>query len=155
MWGWIGMQLQWGLWLSMRKMCRRLVTLCVTKYTWYSGLHPIGLHIASCLYFLHVDPNTECPVTHPFVFNHGKHCCKANMEDVHSGEYNRTCDGSELSIYSSCCKDEAHVRCTDGKLCKDGNVNGGKIFIENKNWMQYFMHRKKIQQTSETFCRSR
>ena len=83
---------------------------------------------------------TTCPLTHPYAFKQGRNCCKTKKEDSHpNSDYScapgsslfyhphcdSTCDGSELSLYSNCCEDGAFLRCPDGKLCDDGNVEGG------------------------------
>ena len=80
----------------------------------------------------------ECPLTHPYVFKQGRNCCKTNKEGTHIDGENGincnarhphcdvTCDGSDISIYSNCCENEAFVRCPDGKLCENGNENKGK-----------------------------
>ena len=87
----------------------------------------------------------ECPVTHPYAFELGKSCCKTKYEDDPENQGDRfsnytcsnsfvyatapqcdaTCDGSELSIYSNCCEDDAVLECPDGNLCIDGNENKG------------------------------
>ena len=91
---------------------------------------------------------TTCPLTHPYAFKQGRNCCKTKMEDNHqtNSQYapfcapqssshqsrqsrhphcDSTCDGSELSLYSNCCENGAFIRCPDGKLCDDGNIEGG------------------------------
>ena len=80
-------------------------------------------------------------MTHPYAFKQGRNCCKTKKEDNHVANLpvcsstspffrhphcDSTCDGSELSLYSNCCEDGAFLRCPDGKLCNDGNIEGGK-----------------------------
>ena len=80
----------------------------------------------------------KCPVTHPYVFNKGRDCCKTNVEGTDGGiegvtcdgffrhpHCDSTCDGLELSIYSNCCENGAFYPCDDGNLCINGNTNKG------------------------------
>ena len=55
-----------------------------------------------------------CPTTHPFAVSGGTECCKTDLE-----------------LRSNSCENGASMRCPagDGKLCTDGNANGGKLLI--------------------------
>jgi len=51
----------------------------------------------------------ECPDGHHFAYYNGEYCCKYNQEKIYGND--ESCDGGEISISSTCCKDDAHVRC--------------------------------------------
>ena len=91
------------------------------------------------LFYADTKESIECPVTHPYAFKQGRNCCKTNKEDAHPNDQfecnsffrhphcDVTCDGSDISIHSNCCENEAFVRCAEGKFCINGNENGGKL----------------------------
>ena len=58
------------------------------------------------------DVNTanKCPSTHPFPYGNGNHCCATNKEKYDSG-WGESCDGSELTLHSSCCDNDDHAPC--------------------------------------------
>ena len=62
----------------------------------------------------------ECPATHPFAYLGGKYCCEYGTEKVFEAE-GEDCDGGPISITSSCCKDDAHLKCPSG-YCKNSGT---------------------------------
>ena len=76
---------------------------------------------------------SHCPVTHPFAFDYGTQCCKTNRENAHHSYHDQvhdsTCDGGELSQFSTCCENDAISRCKGEFVCQNGNENYGKSTI--------------------------
>lgn len=65
-----------------------------------------------------------CPLSHPYAFNNGIHCCK--MEETAIGGGNGSllpadCDGRPVEFESSlaCCQNADHVPCPRPHRCRD------------------------------------
>ena len=76
-------------------------------------------------FVLFTGSSTQCPPSHKWAFLNGRYCCKYNEEKVNVTEGSR-CDGGEMSLTSSCCKDDAYTKCT---RANGGCVNSGNVII--------------------------
>ena len=83
-------------------------------------------------FYFHFSASLGCPLSHPFAYLNGDYCCKKNKEKVYPPE-GAKCDGSSISIDSTCCVGDDYVRCPIGaKKC--GVKQGGEkkqIFFNN------------------------
>ena len=59
-----------------------------------------------------------CPPAHPYAYLHGSYCCGYNLEKNNSKVEGESCDGGPISISSTCCKNDAHIQCPNGVICK-------------------------------------
>ena len=59
-----------------------------------------------------------CPPSNPYVFMWGKYCCSFE-EEGHSAENIDGCNGGELSVNSTCCKSNRHIKCMSDLGCKN------------------------------------
>ena len=75
--------------------------------------------------FLSTVTKAHCPYTHPWAYLDGSYCCQFDEEGVASTDGER-CDGSKISLNSSCCKEGANVNCPQ----KQGCVNAGETFCK-------------------------
>ena len=69
-------------------------------------------------------PN-QCPPEHPFVYRSGEYCCKYDKEGGDGSVDGWRCDGSKISIDSSCCYEGKWVRCPiwpNGKCDNHGGM---------------------------------
>ena len=87
------------------------------------GSFPLRVAFHDKLSFvLFTGSSTQCPPSHKWAFLNGRYCCKYNEEKVNVTEGSR-CDGGEISLTSSCCKEDAYTKCTHAN---GGCVNSGK-----------------------------
>ena len=65
-----------------------------------------------------------CPSSHRYAFLNGQYCCRTNKENV-IGTPTDSCDGSLISIDSSCCENDDYKECPfgtcKGKITKKSN----------------------------------
>ena len=55
----------------------------------------------------------SCPSSHKYAYLDGKYCCQTNQEKIDSsGGDGELCDGSEISIDSTCCEDNEYAKCS-------------------------------------------
>ena len=66
----------------------------------------------------------KCPATHPYAYLDGKYCCQYGIENIAAAD-GETCDGGQISLSSSCCKDDAFTKCPSG-----GCTNSSKYYFE-------------------------
>ena len=59
-----------------------------------------------------------CPPSNPYVFMWGKYCCSFE-EEGYSTENIDSCNGGELSVNSTCCKSNRHIKCMSDLGCKN------------------------------------
>merc|ERR1712072_641640 len=65
----------------------------------------------------------SCPVSHPYAYNTGSHCCKSNKEKVYAPQ-GKSCDGSAIAFDSTCCKGNQWVACPKGPGKCMNNIGG-------------------------------
>merc|ERR1712072_1087922 len=65
----------------------------------------------------------SCPVSHPYAYNTGSHCCKSNKEKVYAPQ-GKSCDGSAIAFDSTCCKGDQWVTCPKGPGKCMNNIGG-------------------------------
>ena len=57
-----------------------------------------------------------CPSTHPFAYRNGNFCCQTGREKMAEDAPDRNgCNGSDIQITSTCCANDYHMECPDGK----------------------------------------
>ena len=61
----------------------------------------------------------------------GKYCCKTSKENDANADV-PGCDGSQLSLHSTCCENNNHISCDNIRGCTD---NRGKTSLSNKTFM--------------------
>ena len=66
--------------------------------------------------FYIIEPE-QCPETHPFSYRGGRYCCQYGIEN-NMFTADERCDGGPISLTSTCCKDNAWIKCPSGK-CKN------------------------------------
>ena len=66
--------------------------------------------------FVILGSSTQCPSTHKWAYLEGGYCCKFDIEHVDVNEGSR-CDGSKISLASSCCKDHSWIKCPYTEGC--------------------------------------
>ena len=65
----------------------------------------------------------HCPSSHKWAYLDGRYCCMYAREKVDVNDGTR-CDGSRIKLNSSCCKDNAYLRCPHDTGCVNaGNTN--------------------------------
>ena len=68
------------------------------------------------LCFFISGPSNQCPPSHKWAYLEGGYCCKFDMEHVDVSDGSQ-CDGSKISLASSCCKDHAWLKCPYTEGC--------------------------------------
>ena len=63
-----------------------------------------------------------CPSSHPFAYLNGNYCCKTNKEKNEPHSDGELCNGSEISIESTCCEGDQHTDCPNPP-CQNGAYN--------------------------------
>ena len=80
-----------------------------------------------------------CPASNPYVFMWGKYCCMYEEEDI-SVELIDGCDGGSISINSTCCKNNEHIKCMSEAGChnrrgKHKPSNGLSILADTSDFI--------------------
>jgi hypothetical protein len=70
-----------------------------------------------------------CPETHPNAYSNGAYCCKQDLEKGEGKNYGESCDGGPIGFLSTCCKDDDHAKCPNGKHGQCSNYLGMYMFI--------------------------
>ena len=79
------------------------------------------------LYYIEPEPTqyTECYADYPFAYDGGKMCCQLEVENDSPGagnEISESCNGNQLTLDSTCCKDDAFKKCPKELCINYGNL---------------------------------
>jgi len=88
--------------------------------------------------------SNQCPLSHPWAYLNGGYCCQHDREKIDINKDGTRCDGSTISLTSSCCKNDAFTACPHNGGCVN-HVNTRlpdvlKTFLTSKyDWRDWFL----------------
>ena len=89
--------------------------------------------VINVLYYLLA---TKCDKGHPYAFMWGKYCCKTPKESNANANL-KGCDGSPISLHSTCCHENKNIPCANMRGCRD---NRGKNMPSYTYFMCYSIY---------------